>query len=249
MDLKVCGVCGDKALGYNFNAVTCESCKAFFRRNALTKKDFRCPFNEQCDITTVTRRFCQKCRLEKCFTIGMRKDYIMSEEDKFLKRQKIEENRAKKRTYSSNGFKKGFKKMKKEVQQDDDSSQEYVESEGLRNEGGANNGNLVSVISYFRQMNDESSSIENVTSPEGSVNMPDEDSMIRTILNPTPKPRNPLASSEGEEEGVYVPPPHMNNNDISCNHNNTGRSKNITDTARDILEDVGRFAIPLLFLH
>ena len=35
---KVCAVCGDKALGYNFNAVTCESCKAFFRRNALKDK-------------------------------------------------------------------------------------------------------------------------------------------------------------------------------------------------------------------
>lgn len=34
-DDKCCRVCGDKALGYNFNAVTCESCKAFFRRNAL----------------------------------------------------------------------------------------------------------------------------------------------------------------------------------------------------------------------
>lgn len=35
---KICGVCGDKALGYNFNALTCESCKAFFRRNALRTK-------------------------------------------------------------------------------------------------------------------------------------------------------------------------------------------------------------------
>jgi hypothetical protein len=37
-DSKICGVCGDRALGYNFNAVTCESCKAFFRRNALKNK-------------------------------------------------------------------------------------------------------------------------------------------------------------------------------------------------------------------
>ena len=35
---KLCMVCGDKALGYNFNALTCESCKAFFRRNALKNK-------------------------------------------------------------------------------------------------------------------------------------------------------------------------------------------------------------------
>uniref|UniRef100_A0A1I8HYW8 Nuclear receptor domain-containing protein n=1 Tax=Macrostomum lignano TaxID=282301 RepID=A0A1I8HYW8_9PLAT len=38
-DVKVCRVCGDKALGFNFDAISCESCKAFFRRNAL-KQDW-----------------------------------------------------------------------------------------------------------------------------------------------------------------------------------------------------------------
>ncbi len=38
MKNKVCAVCADRALGYNFNALTCESCKAFFRRNALKNK-------------------------------------------------------------------------------------------------------------------------------------------------------------------------------------------------------------------
>ncbi|XP_076042829.1 nuclear hormone receptor HR96-like [Oratosquilla oratoria] len=93
---KVCGVCGDRALGYNFNAITCESCKAFFRRNALKKKEFRCPFQESCKVDVVTRRFCQKCRLRKCFEIGMKKEWIMSDEEKQRKKQKIEENRARK---------------------------------------------------------------------------------------------------------------------------------------------------------
>lgn len=31
-----CAVCDDLALGYNFNAITCESCKAFFRRNSAS---------------------------------------------------------------------------------------------------------------------------------------------------------------------------------------------------------------------
>lgn len=101
--IKVCGVCGDKAFGYNFNAVTCESCKAFFRRNALASKEFRCPFSEQCEITVLTRRFCQKCRLEKCLSIGMAKEYIMSDEDKAQKRLKIAENKAKKRQSSKFG--------------------------------------------------------------------------------------------------------------------------------------------------
>lgn len=100
---KICSVCGDKALGYNFNAMTCESCKAFFRRNALSTKGFTCPFSESCEITVITRRFCQKCRLDKCFAIGMKKEYIMSEEDKALKRKKIEQNRARKRMMNADG--------------------------------------------------------------------------------------------------------------------------------------------------
>lgn len=31
----ICVVCGAPANGYNFDAITCESCKAFFRRNAF----------------------------------------------------------------------------------------------------------------------------------------------------------------------------------------------------------------------
>lgn len=111
---KFCVVCGDKALGYNFNAVTCESCKAFFRRNALSSKEFTCPFSESCEITVVTRRFCQKCRLQKCLEIGMRKEYIMSEEDKLMKRKKIEQNRAKRKVKTSKIYSKdSITKLKK----------------------------------------------------------------------------------------------------------------------------------------
>ena len=31
----ICSICEAPAHGYNFDAITCESCKAFFRRNAL----------------------------------------------------------------------------------------------------------------------------------------------------------------------------------------------------------------------
>lgn len=34
---KVCKICEDKALAHHFNVLSCESCKAFFRRNALKK--------------------------------------------------------------------------------------------------------------------------------------------------------------------------------------------------------------------
>ncbi|KAK6622360.1 hypothetical protein RUM44_002171 [Polyplax serrata] len=109
---KVCKVCGDKALGYNFNAITCESCKAFFRRNALKNKEFKCPFNKKCEINSVTRRFCQLCRLLKCFEIGMRKEYIMSEDDKREKRMKIEKNREIKKRSSADRSSTGEPKQK-----------------------------------------------------------------------------------------------------------------------------------------
>jgi len=94
-DSKVCGVCGDKALGYNFDAISCESCKAFFRRNAHKGIDyFKCPYDERCRMDQSNRRFCKRCRLKKCFEIGMRKEYILTDEEKMRKRRKIEENRS-----------------------------------------------------------------------------------------------------------------------------------------------------------
>ncbi|CAJ0583187.1 unnamed protein product, partial [Mesorhabditis spiculigera] len=90
---KVCRVCGDKAFSYNFNVITCESCKAFFRRNAFKENEIRCPFNEECEITTLSRRFCQRCRLVKCFEVGMKKEWIMSDEARLEKKARVEENR------------------------------------------------------------------------------------------------------------------------------------------------------------
>ncbi|CAG2104611.1 unnamed protein product [Medioppia subpectinata] len=37
---RLCAVCGEKAQGYNFCAITCQSCKAFFRRNAYNIEEW-----------------------------------------------------------------------------------------------------------------------------------------------------------------------------------------------------------------
>lgn len=87
---KRCRICGDRALGYNFNVVSCESCKAFFRRNALKRKEFRCAYDDNCNVSTSSRRFCQKCRLKKCFDEGMEKDMITPESSKLPKKRKKE---------------------------------------------------------------------------------------------------------------------------------------------------------------
>ncbi|XP_052062902.1 vitamin D3 receptor B-like [Mytilus californianus] len=91
---KTCLVCGDKALGYNFNAVSCESCKAFFRRNAHKTIRGRC--EGTCEVTVDSRSFCKKCRLHKCFSVGMRKDMILNEEQKKQRKQKIIINKLRK---------------------------------------------------------------------------------------------------------------------------------------------------------
>ena len=101
-DLK-CQVCGANANGYNFDAITCESCKAFFRRNANKGEEaFRCLNGGKCTINVSTRKKCKRCRIGKCFFVGMRKDWIMSEMEREEKRKKIEENRMRKAYKSQN---------------------------------------------------------------------------------------------------------------------------------------------------
>ncbi|CAF2614290.1 unnamed protein product [Rotaria sp. Silwood2] len=91
----ICVVCHAPAMGYNFDQITCESCKAFFRRNALNNANrLKCRAGtNDCIITLETRKRCKYCRLKKCFDKGLRKEWIMSEEEKRTKKQKIEDNR------------------------------------------------------------------------------------------------------------------------------------------------------------
>ncbi|KAJ6216326.1 hypothetical protein RDWZM_007483 [Blomia tropicalis] len=88
-----CSVCGDKPSGINFNVPTCVSCKAFFRRHALSNKTLVCLLSGRCRINTITRKFCSKCRLDKCLSVGMRKELIQTNE----KRQQIRERAQMKR--------------------------------------------------------------------------------------------------------------------------------------------------------
>ncbi|CAF1163507.1 unnamed protein product [Rotaria sp. Silwood1] len=91
----VCLICGDQAIGFNYDVLTCASCKAFFRRNAQHNLEkIRCRTGQnRCSISHNSHRKCQRCRLEKCFAMGMRKDFIVSEEDKQKRRERLEENR------------------------------------------------------------------------------------------------------------------------------------------------------------
>ncbi|XP_010636634.1 vitamin D3 receptor [Fukomys damarensis] len=86
---RICGVCGDRATGFHFNAMTCEGCKGFFRRSMKRKALFTCPFNGDCRITKDNRRHCQACRLKRCVEIGMMKEFILTDEEVQRKREMI----------------------------------------------------------------------------------------------------------------------------------------------------------------
>ncbi|XP_051865304.1 vitamin D3 receptor-like [Pristis pectinata] len=86
---RICGVCGDKATGFHFNAMTCEGCKGFFRRSMKKKANFTCPFNGSCSITKDNRRHCQACRLKRCQDIGMMKEFILTDEEVQRKKEMI----------------------------------------------------------------------------------------------------------------------------------------------------------------
>lgn len=86
----ICLVCGAPAHGYNFGQITCESCKAFFRRNALRDTaTIKCRYSGRCEINAYTRRQCTYCRLKKCFDIQMKKEWIRTDEERQLRRLKI----------------------------------------------------------------------------------------------------------------------------------------------------------------
>ncbi|CAG2166098.1 unnamed protein product, partial [Oppiella nova] len=54
---------------------------------------FECYFDSKCDMSSVTRKFCKKCRLDKCFAIGMKRENIYDEQQKQVRKMKIEVNR------------------------------------------------------------------------------------------------------------------------------------------------------------
>jgi len=91
----ICLVCGAPATGFNFSVITCMCCKAFFRRNALFGLEaYQCRYlTEKCSINMRTRRDCSYCRLKKCFQVGMKKELILTEDVKRLKREKLYANR------------------------------------------------------------------------------------------------------------------------------------------------------------
>ncbi|GIX77780.1 nuclear receptor subfamily 2 group C member 1-A, partial [Caerostris extrusa] len=76
---ELCVVCGDKASGRHYGAVSCEGCKGFFKRSIRKQLGYACRGNRDCEVTKHHRNRCQYCRLQKCLSMGMRADSVQSE--------------------------------------------------------------------------------------------------------------------------------------------------------------------------
>lgn len=88
----ICVVCGSIARGYNFGAITCMSCKIFFRRNAYTNlSGLHCHAGGNCEINQQTRKCCTYCRLLRCFRVGMKRQLFRIKENTDLKWSNIDE--------------------------------------------------------------------------------------------------------------------------------------------------------------
>ncbi|XP_070995629.1 retinoic acid receptor beta-like [Oncorhynchus clarkii lewisi] len=72
---KPCFVCQDKSSGYHYGVSACEGCKGFFRRSIQKNMVYTCHRDKNCIINKVTRNRCQYCRLQKCFGVGMSKEF------------------------------------------------------------------------------------------------------------------------------------------------------------------------------
>lgn len=78
-NLEFCVVCGDKASGRHYGAISCEGCKGFFKRSVRKQLSYVCRANQDCEVTKHHRNRCQFCRLQKCLAMGMRADHCQPE--------------------------------------------------------------------------------------------------------------------------------------------------------------------------
>uniref|UniRef100_A0A914LZA0 Nuclear receptor domain-containing protein n=1 Tax=Meloidogyne incognita TaxID=6306 RepID=A0A914LZA0_MELIC len=82
--IKQCKVCGAKEhVGFHYGVCTCRACGSFFRRHLESEYEWK--YNKcQCSPKKLSKENedeksptdltkCKKCRLEKCFSVGMKK--------------------------------------------------------------------------------------------------------------------------------------------------------------------------------
>ncbi|XP_043206625.1 ecdysone receptor-like isoform X6 [Amphibalanus amphitrite] len=104
---ELCLVCGDRASGYHYNALTCEGCKGFFRRSMTKNSVYVCKYGQNCEIDMYMRRKCQECRLKKCLAVGMRPECVVPEYQCQVKREAKKAQRERDRPNSTTSAQDG----------------------------------------------------------------------------------------------------------------------------------------------
>lgn len=80
-----CKVCNEPAAKHvHYGAMTCFSCRAFFRRSIQNKTaaTYVCRRSKNCEINLRTRKNCQFCRYARCIGVGMKPTWVLSEEER-----------------------------------------------------------------------------------------------------------------------------------------------------------------------
>jgi len=92
-----CKICKEPAAKHiHYGAVSCFSCRAFFRRSIQneTSETYVCRRNKDCQINIKTRRNCQYCRYRRCLDVGMKPSWVLSpdERERRFKKSKDKKN-------------------------------------------------------------------------------------------------------------------------------------------------------------
>lgn len=77
---ELCKICGDRASGYHYNALSCEGCKGFFRRSITRNAVYSCKYGGHCEMDMWMRRKCPACRLRRCRDVGMKQECLLSDD-------------------------------------------------------------------------------------------------------------------------------------------------------------------------
>ncbi|KAK0405829.1 hypothetical protein QR680_018219 [Steinernema hermaphroditum] len=96
-----CLVCGDHSDGQHFGIYACRACAAFFRRSTVSGKEYKCRFNNCCEIGKDVRCMCRACRLRKCLEMGMNANCVQRYRDELGKRTSFSRSIRRESTSSS----------------------------------------------------------------------------------------------------------------------------------------------------
>ncbi|XP_050314556.1 nuclear receptor subfamily 2 group C member 1 [Anthonomus grandis grandis] len=92
LSIELCVVCGDRASGRHYGAISCEGCKGFFKRSIRKQLGYQCRGSQNCEVTKHHRNRCQYCRLQKCLACGMRSDSVQHERKPIIDKKEYPNN-------------------------------------------------------------------------------------------------------------------------------------------------------------